>query len=434
VSDTVTRTKEARLLGLGSSLLAVRAGSKRGLSRMKINSRSNRKCWGLVLLFGVAGFLSSGCSTSPAPGQVADPPDQIVAPRISPQNVNERLAQLTAERNREAFTEKFSIGPGDLLELSVPDAPELNNQTVRVTPEGAISLPLTGTLTVAGLNEEEVTADLRDRIGKYIKDPQIKVFVKQSYSHQVAVIGMVQKPGVYTLQSRSETILEVLSRAGGLTENASRQVLFVPSEATGLKAKTLQELVANSAPQGANPLGDAGATSDKRYDQASSPEKPDQVVPAKLDTHPGGGDSLGAASLLQESNPISINLAEVVSLDVPLRPGDVIIVPAMGEVMVGGWVPNPGAFKITTGMTALAAIGAAGGPMFSSSAEVLRAGPEGTKTKIPIDLSRVQNGEEPDVPVQSGDVVLVNRSLVGSVPYGIYTLFTKFGTGMYVVP
>jgi protein involved in polysaccharide export with SLBB domain len=116
----------------------------------------------------------------------------------------------------------------------------------------------------------------------------------------------------------------------------------------------------------------------------------------------------------------------------PARPGDVVIVPAVGEVMVQGWVANPGAFKISPGMTALGAVTAAGGQQFSSSAVVLRTGQNGDQTQLPIDLAKIKAGEEADVPVQSGDVVVVNRSAIGAVPYLVYSLFNKFGTGAYL--
>src|SRR5207248_1454798 len=72
-------------------------------------------------------------------------------------------------------------------------------------------------------------------------------------------------------------------------------------------------------------------------------------------------------------DPIEINLTTAKSeseLDVPVRPGDTIIVPAAGEVMVDGWVRNPGAFHIMAGMTAVSAVSAAGGSLFSDAAEV----------------------------------------------------------------
>jgi hypothetical protein len=49
---------------------------------------------------------------------------------------------------------------------------------------------------------------------------------------------------------------------------------------------------------------------------------------------------------------------------------------------------------------------------------------------MPVDLSKVEKGQQPDVPVQGGDVVIVEKSAVGAVPYLTYTLFQKLGTGL----
>ena len=119
-------------------------------------------------------------------------------------------------------------------------------------------------------------------------------------------------------------------------------------------------------------------------------------------------------------------------LELPARPGDLLIIPAAGQVTVGGWVQSPGAFIISPGMTALSSISAAGGALFSSSAQVLRTGNNGERSSIPFNISSVKKGQEADIPVQSGDVVLVNSSVIGAGPYFVYTLFSKFGTGVAV--
>ena len=102
--------------------------------------------------------------------------------------------------------------------------------------------------------------------------------------------------------------------------------------------------------------------------------------------------------------------------------------------MVQGWVRTPGAYRITSGMTVLGAVTAAGGQMFSSSATLLRAGSGGNKVEFPVDLSAVESAKGPDVQVQSGDVVLVNRSAAGAVPYMFYSLYSHFGTAVAAAP
>jgi protein involved in polysaccharide export with SLBB domain len=121
-------------------------------------------------------------------------------------------------------------------------------------------------------------------------------------------------------------------------------------------------------------------------------------------------------------------------LELPAKPGDVIVVPAAGQVTVQGWVDKPGAFPITSGMTVLGSVAAAGGPLFSSSATLLREQSEGHKVEVALDLDKMKHGEQPDLPVQGGDVVVVERSAVGAVPYSLYFLVQRIGLGIPIIP
>jgi hypothetical protein len=118
-------------------------------------------------------------------------------------------------------------------------------------------------------------------------------------------------------------------------------------------------------------------------------------------------------------------------LDIPARPGDVVLIPPAGQVGVYGWVQKPGTFDVTPGMTVLGAVTAAGGAPFSSNAEILRTSSDGQREIVPIDLSRVEKGGQRDISVEAGDLVLVRASALGAVPYAFSTLLSKFGTGMY---
>lgn len=348
----------------------------------------------------------------------------------------QRLADLQARRVSDQFAPSFYLGPGDVIEVSVSDVPELRQQIVRVSPELTIELPVAGLVHVDGMTEENLAGALRKRLGKYIKDPEVDVFVKQYHSRQVAVMGMVQKPGFYTLMSRSDTLLEMLGRAGGMNENASARVIVVPASATGKESPALSSRLLASDPDNTASFGERADPSDSAA--AASREQPqrDRAVRGKKNGAPAQASSQEMlTTLLQQSDPIVIDLSSAANqslLDIPARPGDAIIVPAAGEVMVDGWVQSPGAYKIVAGMTAVSAVAAAGGALFSSSALVLRTDRDGRKSALPVDLSKVKSGSESDVPVQAGDVVLVQRSVTGAVPYAMYELFTKFGTGMYM--
>jgi polysaccharide biosynthesis/export protein len=346
---------------------------------------------------------------------------------------SQRLEQLRLSRAHDAFSPDFSIGPGDLLRVSVPGVDELKDYGVSVSADDTITLPVADEIHIAGLSHEGVRQAIRSALERYVKDPEVEVFVKEYQSRQVAIIGMVQKPGLYTLNSRTDSVLDMVSRAGGMTESAGNNVILVPASADrGPSNAKLFETAALEFPQSAAVTQSAVVTGE-HYADASPAEKPDKVEPFKAGAR--GLTQTLPIPLLAEAHPITISLGDADApspLAIPARPGDVIIVPSAGEVMVQGWVQNPGAFRITPGMTVLGAVTAAGGQLFSSSAEVLRTGAKGGKTALQVNLARVERREESDLPVRSGDVVIVNRSVTGAVPYLLYELFTRFGTGMYL--
>jgi len=113
----------------------------------------------------------------------------------------------------------------------------------------------------------------------------------------------------------------------------------------------------------------------------------------------------------------------------PARPGDVLLIPAAGTVTVVGWVRNPGSFAISPGMTVLAAISAAGGALFSWHAEVLRTDQNGERVVKRFGINDLENGVSTDIPVESGDVVIVEKSVIGAVPYALWQVFQRFGAG-----
>lgn len=385
---------------------------------------------------GFAACSSQDSSKTPVPAVSADGAGSASSPASADAGDRARLDALWRQRTSENTSSDFTVGPGDVLEVSVPAIDELKARSVRVSGDNTIALPLAGVINVKGLTEQGVRDQIKKRLEKYMYDPQVDVFTKEYQSRQVAVVGMVQKPGLYTLTSSHDSVLSMISRAGGSTAVAAQRILLIPA-APGQGAQTSAMLAAASE-LSATPQGSA---TDAKASVAEAPEhaNSDLVV-----TRAGQGENLPASyqpqatqipAGLMSAEPIMIDLSNTrneTELDIPARPGDVIIVPAAGEVMVKGWVQNPGAFKITPGMTVLGAVTAAGGEMFSPNAVILRAGGSGgTKIEIPADLSAIQKGNAPDIPVEGGDVVIIKSSAAGAVPYALYSVFSKFGTGIY---
>jgi protein involved in polysaccharide export with SLBB domain len=386
-----------------------------------------------VVLIGAFFFAACAPDAQNATPTSAARVEAVADPEMAQQNA--RLEALYQARIRQKPGADFTIGPGDVLQVSVPEVEELKDRSVRVSGDDTIALPLVGVIDVKGMTEQDVRSALKKRLEKYMYNPQVEVFAKEYQSRQVAVVGMVQKPGLYTLTSPEDTVLSMISRAGGTTSESSQRILLVPADSGGNPNSALMVAAASQfgtgVPQAPVPVNSSAQTAAQPTspEGAGSDRTAATSVPANY-TPPSSAVPQGFG----HAQPIIIDLATQDgqrALSLPARPGDVIIVPAVGQVMVKGWVQNPGAFKITTGMTVLGAVAAAGGQMFSSSAVVLRTSPNGGQIEIPIDLSSIEKGSSADFPVQSGDVVIVQRSVVGAVPYAVYTLMSKFGTGIY---
>ncbi len=118
-----------------------------------------------------------------------------------------------------SLSQDYIVGEGDLLEVSVYDHPDLT-VTVRVGGEGTIQFPLIGQVKVGGLTVNQVAQEIARLLADgYIVDPQVSVFIKEFRSKKVTIMGEVNNPGLYELRGTT-TFLELLSKAGGLTDDA----------------------------------------------------------------------------------------------------------------------------------------------------------------------------------------------------------------------
>jgi polysaccharide export outer membrane protein len=281
-----------------------------------------------------------------------------------------------------------------VLEISVPDMEELSSRTVRVARDGTVTLPFIGLVKTTGLTEQQLVAELRRRLEeRYMYDPQVNLFVREYRSRQVAVIGAVEKPGLYSLSSETETILDLLSQAGGMKNDAAAHINFVPAEPVDSgQAAQLASLL---------PIG--------LRDDGRSPLLIKKTDPLVIDLK----------SLAKGGNQIYLSL--------PVRPGDVIMVPGAGEVLIQGWVEKPGSYRVTPGLTVLGAVAAAGGSLFAAdtgSIKIVRINKDGEKVFLDVNLEKIKHGEEVDIPLQEGDVIDVASSTAKLVPYGLYRFFS----------
>jgi polysaccharide biosynthesis/export protein len=145
-----------------------------------------------------------------------DPPaDQN--PAGSNTNAPESPAQNPPAPNRA-----LHLGPGDLVEMSAYNVPELNTKA-RVTSKGDIYFPFIGYTHVAGLTTEEAQTLVEKRLGEFLKNPQVSLFVAEYASQGASVLGEVNKPGVYPVLGEQH-LFDLISAAGGTSEKAGHSI------------------------------------------------------------------------------------------------------------------------------------------------------------------------------------------------------------------
>lgn len=282
----------------------------------------------------------------------AQQPSVTASPQIAPTS--------TAATGVKAPDNKYRIGSGDMLDIRVFNRPQFSREAVRVDSSGMIRMPLiAGEIRAACRTESELAAEITTRYQEYLREPQVDVFIKEYNSQPVAVIGAVRLPSRFQL-TRRVRLLELLTFAGGLAENAGRSVQVVH---TGAGMSSCDAPLENEATSG-------------------------------LDNYKLSETLAGA----EQANPF-------------IQPGDVISVPEAEQIFVVGNVIRPSAIPLKEPITVTRAIAMAGGTLPDTKKDrvrIVRQTP-GTveKTEIYVDLNAIDKRQAQDVVLVAGDIVNV---------------------------
>jgi polysaccharide export outer membrane protein len=263
------------------------------------------------------------------------------------------ISRGLAAQAQEAVPD-YVVGPRDLLEIKVLELPELNVDR-RVSDGGQLDLPLLGGVPVSGMTASEIRAKLETALtAKYVNRANVSVVVKEFANKPVSVLGAVMHPGSLAISGRW-TLMTAITAAGGLSDKAGRRILVLRRAENGL-SDTLE---------------------------------------------------IKTEDLFQNATPL---------WNIPIQPADVInVIPRTNfTVFCLGEVKSPGALQFDSDdrLTLLSVISKAGGltDRASKSVRVKRQGPDGKDTEKVVDFKKIVSGQEPDLPIEPNDVIVVKES------------------------
>lgn len=120
----------------------------------------------------------------------------------------------------------YVIGADDSIQVTVWKEPQLSVSGIPVRPDGKISLPLINDIQAAGFTPTQLSADITERLKKFVTDPVVDVSVLAVNSKKVFLIGEVGRVGPLAI-TPGMTILQAISSAGGLTVYANKKKIYI---------------------------------------------------------------------------------------------------------------------------------------------------------------------------------------------------------------
>ena len=266
------------------------------------------------------------------------------------------------------------IGPGDLIQVNVMDTPEMEQQA-RVTDDGSVPLAYIGSVHVAGQTPATAATMIEGAlIAKHVMNkPQVTVRMMELATQDVSVLGQVRTPGTYSITT-PQTILKVLSLAGGLSDTADRHVTVKRNKS----GEQLQYFVSN----------DAG-----------------QALSDVVMVYPGDTVLVARAPMVYVMGDVS-------------RPGEYAIATNDARVSL---------------LQVIAMAGSANKTSKQSHVRLIRTTDHG-QVEMPVRLDQMEKGKQPPLMLQANDIVYVPFSWMKNVAMSSASIAASTaGAAVYVV-
>lgn len=189
----------------------------------------------------LAASIATGCSTVETPTSTAGASTQEVLALEGPTGGQAGGLRVVSDLPPPSNTQNGQEQPlaaNDVLEVDVFQADSLD-RTVQIDSTGRINLPLIGQVEAAGKSVRALEHEIEAAYGRnYLQNPDVTIFLKESFGQRVTIDGEVVKAGVYPVSS-SSTLMETIALSGGFRPIADQSKVFVYRDVGG------QKLVAN---------------------------------------------------------------------------------------------------------------------------------------------------------------------------------------------
>ncbi|MEO6388718.1 MAG: polysaccharide biosynthesis/export family protein [Croceibacterium sp.] len=149
--------------------------------------------------------------------------------------------ESTGIADPELVRGSYRISPADEVKVDVIYEPELSLSARKVDPNGNILVPLIGSVRAAGKTADELTAEIRQQMVRYVRNPQVVVTITDYARQAVTVEGSVELPGVYPIPGTS-SLLQALALARGPKNTAKLGEVIVFRTVDGHRAGAVFDL------------------------------------------------------------------------------------------------------------------------------------------------------------------------------------------------
>jgi polysaccharide biosynthesis/export protein len=328
-------------------------------------------------LAGIVMVLLSGCLNGWAQQTAASPAGNSIpalppAVPIAQAAAHSEAGAKSLDANKNELASLLHLGPGDLVEISVYNVPELSTKA-RVGNSGDVYLPLIDYVHVGGLTIDEAQTLIQKKLEDdgFVRGAHVTVLLDESASQGVTILGEVNRPGIYPAIGERK-LYDFISAAGGFSTTAGRKVSIVRESS---------------------------------------------------------GDGIITLNLPR-------NLADDLKDDIEILPGDTISVPRAPVIYVVGDVGHPSGLLVDNGsLTVLQALALAGGANHTakmSGVRIIRKGANGmTETRVP--LKKILEAKAPDLTLQADDILFVPLSGVREATSQGLNAAISAATGLAVV-